>query len=160
MGRPRKPTHLKLLDGNPGKRPLPENEPKPMPIRPDMPKWLNKHGKKMWEELAEELERLRLLTRIDGQAFAAACQNWGIFVDCELFFKKSGRVMTIQRTDKNGNDLGEYSQARPEVAISNSALKLFKGFCAEFGLTPSSRAGINLADADADDTSIRKYLSG
>ena len=40
-GRPPKPTYLKVLEGNPGKRPLNENEPKPKPSAPKCPAWLS-----------------------------------------------------------------------------------------------------------------------
>ena len=39
-GRKPKPTALKVLEGNPGKRPLNENEPKPERKAPECPSWL------------------------------------------------------------------------------------------------------------------------
>lgn len=36
-GKKPKPTNLKILEGNPGKRPLNLNEPKPIPIAPECP---------------------------------------------------------------------------------------------------------------------------
>lgn len=39
-GRPRKPTALKLLEGDIHKKRMNMNEPKPRPIVPDPPKWL------------------------------------------------------------------------------------------------------------------------
>ena len=45
-GRKPKPTHLKVLAGNPGKRPLPKNEPKPKPIAPRCPQWLDPIARK------------------------------------------------------------------------------------------------------------------
>ena len=47
-GRP-KPTNLKLIEGNPGKRPLPGNEPKPKPKAPSMPSDLDYQAKKTWK---------------------------------------------------------------------------------------------------------------
>ena len=43
-----------------------------------------------WERLSPELERLGLLTVIDGEAFTAACQCWKTYVDCQRFLKKNG----------------------------------------------------------------------
>jgi len=53
-GRKRKPTVLKVLEGNPGKRPLNKNGPKPKPVAPKTPKHLNSVAKKEWKRVAAE----------------------------------------------------------------------------------------------------------
>nr|DAF38970.1 MAG TPA: terminase small subunit [Caudoviricetes sp.]DAJ57237.1 MAG TPA: terminase small subunit [Caudoviricetes sp.] len=152
-GRKNTPTQLKVLNGNPGKRPLNQNEPKPKPVMPECPSWLNGYAKKMWKDLGLELHKLGLLTNIDGQAFAAACQSYGIWVECEHVLKEKGRVMTIN------TERGEYNQQRPEVSIGNSALKNFRSFCSEFGLSPAARASITVADPDSEND-FSSLLSG
>lgn len=148
-----KPTALKLIEGNPGKRPLNVNEPKPKPKRPACPAWLNKEARKMWKRLAPELDRLGLLTVVDGEAFAAACQSYGIWAECEQILKAEGRTVLV------ATKAGEHEAARPEVAIGNAALKNFKMFCSEFGLTPSSRTGIHIDKTEEQDA-FRELLSG
>ena len=139
MSRPKKPTNLKVLEGNPGKRPLPENEPKPAPKAPKRPSWLTGEGRKMWDRLAPKLEKVGLLTEVDGEAFAAACQSWKDYVDCQKVIKKHGR------TYKYKNQGGfENETERPEVKAANKALEQFRSFCREFGLTPASRAKIEV----------------
>lgn len=146
-----KPTSLKLIEGNPGKRKLPENEPKPKPIAPDCPSWINADGKRMWKKLAPELERMGLLTIVDGEAFAAACHNYGLWLECERYFKKkvkdteTGESHTIGRTYlyTNKND-SENEIERPQVKIGQRALADFRSFCSEFGLTPASRTRIEV----------------
>ena len=137
-----RPTHLKVLDGNPGKRPLNQNEPKPKPISPTPPSWLRPIAKTMWKHLAPQLESLGLLTIIDGYALECACESYATWVICEKFIIRNG--MTYEATTKSGTLI----QKRPEVQISNSALLAFKSFAAEFGLTPSSRSGINIKPAE------------
>lgn len=154
-GRPRKPTNLKLLEGNPGRRPLPENEPKPRPVAPKRPAWLNSEAKRMWKRLAPELERLGLLTSVDGEAFAAACQAWGTYVECERLFK-SKDPETGQRMGRTYTYVNKAGQAniieRPEVRIGQKALEAFHRFCSEFGLSPASRARIAVkAEAEGFD---------
>ncbi len=153
-GRKPKPTSLKVLEGNPGKRPLPQNEPKPRPIAPQRPSWLTGEGKKMWDKLAPELERLGLLTTVDGEAFAAACQCWKIFVDCQRYLKKYG--MTYTYINKAG---AENELERPHVRIAQKALDQFKAFCTEFGLTPSSRTRIDAKQPEEEDP-MEALLSG
>lgn len=160
-GRPPKPTALKVLEGNPGKRPLNQHEPKPKPISPKCPAWLDKEAKKMWKDLAPKLERLGLLTVIDGAALAAACQRWACFVDCEKIIQKEGYVMEIERFDKQGNSIGIYEQQRPEVSIGRQALADFRAFCTEFGMTPASRSRISVEDVGKKNSSkLAGLLSG
>ena len=154
-GRKPKPTALKVLEGNPGKRPLPQNEPKPKPIAPERPTWLTGEGKKMWERLAPELERLGLLTALDGEAFAAACQRWGTYVDCQKYLKKHGRTYTY--TNKAG---AENEIERPQVKIAQKALDQFRAFCSEFGLTPSSRTRIEVKTLEGEEDPMEVLLSG
>lgn len=150
-GRPRKPTNLKVLEGNPGKRPLPQNEPKPQPISPKCPAWLASEGKKLWKQLIPELERLGLMTIMDGVAFEAVCQNYATWVRCEKYLKKNGLTFETETG---------YIQQRPEVAIGQKALAAVRAFCTEFGLTPASRARINIKPDDGKEDPMEALLSG
>lgn len=47
-GRKPKPIAIKELEGNPGKRPLNDAEPKPVRKAPPCPKWLEPEAKKEW----------------------------------------------------------------------------------------------------------------
>src|SRR4051812_21402132 len=61
-GRKPKPTHLKLLDGNPGKRPLNAGEPKPERRIPTCPAHLNPTAKAEWKRLARQMHVLGIVT--------------------------------------------------------------------------------------------------
>ena len=50
-GRKPKPTALKALEGNPGKRPLNEHEPVPPKATLRCPAWLEAEAKKEWKRL-------------------------------------------------------------------------------------------------------------
>ena len=64
-GRKPKPTALKKLEGNPGKRKLNTKEPMPGKGMPDCPKWLLPEAKKEWERLCVKLSEMGVLTEID-----------------------------------------------------------------------------------------------
>ena len=51
IGRPRKPTALKRAEGNPGKRPLNEREPKPESATPRCPAWLDDESGVEWRRV-------------------------------------------------------------------------------------------------------------
>ena len=70
-GRRPKPTRLKQLTGNPGKRPLNENEPKPEPNIPECPPELGPLAQREWNRLVGELGPLRILTHLGRGALAS-----------------------------------------------------------------------------------------
>jgi P27 family predicted phage terminase small subunit len=141
-GRKPKPTNLRVLQGNPGKRPLKTNEPKPRPVPPVMPAHLKGLAKEEWERVVPILERLGILTEVDGAALAGYCQSFARWVQCEKRLTSKGLTFTTP---------SGYVQQRPEVSMAQKYLQLVKSFCTEFGLTPSSRSRIELPDGDGDD---------
>ncbi len=75
-GRKPKPTALKKLEGNPGKRKLNTKEPVPEKGMPDCPKWLLPEAREEWKRLCQKLSEMGVLTEIDMAAFAAYCQSY------------------------------------------------------------------------------------
>ena len=75
-GRKPKPTAVKKLEGNPGKRKLNTKEPNPGKGMPDCPAWLLPEAKTEWIRLSEKLNQMGVLTEIDRSAFAAYCQSY------------------------------------------------------------------------------------
>jgi P27 family predicted phage terminase small subunit len=140
-GRKPKPTALKELEGNPGKRELNKNEPKPEKRAPRCPDWLNEEAKKEWRRTAKQLERLGILTEIDMAAFAGYCQAFARWKEAEEFISKHG---TIVKTPSG------YWQQVPQVSIAQTYLKIMHKFCEQFGLTPSARSRINADNAQHD----------
>lgn len=155
-GPPKKPTALKVLEGNPGKRPLPKNEPKPVPIAPKCPTWLHKDAKKEWKRIAPQLERLGLLTQIDMAALAGYCESWAQYKKAVEFLHKHDDVYPI--LDDDGEV--KYLQQVPQVSIANNALKNIRAFAAAFGLTPAARAGIEVQPLNKDKDPMEALLSG
>lgn len=130
-GRKPIPTAIKVLEGNPGKRPLNINEPKPQSKAAKCPSWLETEAKKEWRRVAKQLEQLGILTEVDMAAFAGYCQAYARWKDAEEFISKHG---TIVKTPSG------YWQQVPHVSISQTYLKIMGRFCEQFGLTPSARS--------------------
>ena len=154
-----KPVKLKLLEGNPGRRKLNMNEPKPLPIAPECPDWLLDDAKEEWKEMSATLERLGILTSIDKAAFAGYCQSYAKWKKAEEFIKKFGFTYKIPKKDKDGDVVSIFISAFPEVAIARSSLEHVRQFCAEFGLTPSSRGRISLPSNKEDEDPMEKLFN-
>lgn len=148
-GRPPKPTALKVLNGNPGKRPLNKLEPKPKPLLPKCPTWLDPVAKKEWRRVVPELERIGMLTCVDGAALEGYCQSYGRWVAAEQFIQKHGMVFKTP---------SGYLQQVPQVSIAQKYLQLVKAFCSEFGLTPCARTRIEVKQPTADDDPMEAIL--
>lgn len=140
-GRKPKPTAIKELEGNPGKRQLNVNEPKPDKNAPNCPDWLDDIAKAEWERVAKQLEDLGILTKVDMAAFAGYCVAYARWKEAEEFITKHG---TIVKTPSG------YWQQVPQVSIAQTYLKVMLKFCEQFGLTPSARSRI-VADKNTTD---------
>jgi len=74
------PTHLRLLKGNPSKRPIPaEPEPDVPENMPEPPAFLAPYARDEWWEVGPHLLRLRLLRGVDLTCFAAYCQSYAMW---------------------------------------------------------------------------------
>jgi P27 family predicted phage terminase small subunit len=144
-----KPTALKLLEGNPGKRPLNQTIMKQESIIPACPIWLEDEAKAEWNRITPELHNLRLLTKIDVTALVGYCQSWARYVEAEQYLSKNDTVFVTETG---------YMQQVPQVGMAQKYLKLCQSFMTEFGLTPSSRAKLSIPGENVDDD-MEKFLS-
>jgi P27 family predicted phage terminase small subunit len=138
-----KPVELRILEGNPGKRRLNDQRPKPTPTAPACPAWLPDEARAEWARVLPELERLGLITLVDAAALAGYCLAWAQLRQAQGILEEHGLTMTTA---------SGYEQQRPEVSIVHKCLGLIKSFSAEFGFTPSARGRMTVApQADEDD---------
>lgn len=130
-GRKPKPTVLKLVQGNPGRRPLNEAEPQPPTNMPLAPAHLGEEAKAEWDRLAGVLNEMGVLTEVDRAVLAAYCQAYGRWVEAETKLKETP---TLLKTP------GGYVQQSPWLSISNKQVEIMAKLMPELGLTPASRS--------------------
>lgn len=153
-GRKPKPSVVKALEGNPGRRSLNTGEPKPERKAPRCPSWLEEEAKKEWKRMARQLEHLGILTEIDMAAFAGYCQAYARWKEAEEYISENGAVIQTP---------SGYYQQIPQVSIAQTYLKIMNRFCEQFGLTPSSRCRIVTdkgEDEGSDTMEILLYKGG
>lgn len=148
-----KPTNLKVLQGNPGKRELNENEPKYNSseelLKP--PSYLSNYGKKEWKRISPLLLKNGLLTEADVSALAAYCQAYNRWLEAEKLIRTYGYTAM---TDK-GNII-----QRPEVGIANKAMDEMLKYGKEFGLTPSSRSSLHIDKPEEVEDPFMQFMRG
>jgi P27 family predicted phage terminase small subunit len=166
-GRKPLPTHLKLVTGNPGRRPLELNEPRPQPALPTVPEHLSDEAKVEWGRLAHELHELGILTRIDRASLAAYCQAYADWAEAEANLRRYGKMITspkrtVTRRRRDGSEVtetsGGYPMQSPFLAMRNKALELMHKFAIEFGMSPSSRSRVSVKTPGEADDPAHKYI--
>ena len=143
-----KPSKLKLVRGNPGKRPLNEAEPKPEPNAnvPAAPRHLSKDALKEWQRVCSDLVALGILTNLDRAALAAYCQSYGRWVQAERALAKiEGKADSLTVETQSGNTIQS-----PLVGIANKAMADMVRYSAEFGMTPSARTRVHAEPVQED----------
>ena len=137
------PTHLKLVNGNPGKRAIRKKEARPPPSEPTPPPHLSDDAKVEWGRVMSQLQRCGLMTEIDRAALAAYCQAYGRWVQAEKALARMGEkdLLTgaLMIKTSNGNAI-----QNPLVGTANKAMELMLKAAAEFGMTPSARSRIDV----------------
>lgn len=138
-GRKPTPTALRVLRGNPGRRPLPENEPTPpTPEKlPAPPSYLQGKARKEYFRLGRTLLKAGLLTELDVPMLVLYCEYWQRYREAEEQLEKYGAVLVGQ------NKIPFQS---PYLAISNRAKAEARKILVEFGMSPSARTRVKVAN--------------
>lgn len=136
------PPALKRLRGNPGGRRLPKGDPPeppgagipPPPARLSRARSgsLRKRAAAYWIQYAPPLHERGLLTPLDLLVFEVLCRQAAL-------------------AERAGLEL-EKDFSRPRALVYRDAVARLVSIAAEFGLTPSSRAGLTLPQAPVLDT--------
>lgn len=144
-GRKSKPTALKLLDGNPGNRPINQHEPTPAKVYdPPPPAGFDKPQSAKWAEVSGKLAKCRVLTELDLDALEIYCREWVNLQIAIADVAKRGKMVKGRR-GKTWNP--EWTQLKHSQLVCRSIM-------AEFGMTPSTRTGLV---ASADETGKSRW---
>jgi len=160
-GRKPTPTAMKLLRGNPGKRAISKDEPKPKsPAMPQPPSGLSGPARSEWRRMAPKLHEMGILTLIDRAAFAGYCVAYARFVESSQHVRDEGAVITLYKEDKRTGALLPVSSRRNAWAIElDRAMAQMQSYLSEFGLSPSSRSRVHTtAGAGKSEDPLEAYL--
>ena len=149
-GRKPKPTAIKELEGNPGKRALNHKEPQPREGLPSRPAHLHGAAAIEWNRVVKELQEMGVLTRVDRAVLASYCVAYGHWVDAEQHLQEEGAVIETTFGNKVQN---------PYLSISKRSMDQMVKFAAEFGMTPSSLSRLK-SEAPTEAEELEKMLFG
>jgi len=137
-----KPTHLKVLEGNPGKRPI-VPEPKPRPKPPPCPPHLRAKARAWWKRVVPELHRLGLITLVDWELLAQGA-------DCLQTYQEAQTALT-KRGSNTYTTPGGVHREYPELKMMRDARAEWIRIVSHFGLSPSARVGLGDPAAKKED---------
>ena len=143
-GRHSQPTKIKALRGNPGKRPLPENEPQPIASTGKAPAWLTGKAKAIWNSIVPPLLACGILTALDEQLLGRYCETIGLYRKCRDLLSSGGPVLDGKRN--------------PAGTTMNDCLVQLRLMEVELGLTPSARSRLTTNPLDRREDSLESFL--
>lgn len=135
-GRRPKPTKLKILNGNPGKRPLPGDEIDPGSGAPDMPSWLPHAAQDEWRRIVPRLLALGLLSDVHLGALVGYCEA---FAEVKLCLETLAAGAFVETPSG--------LKTHPAARLKDAASKRMKGYLVEFGLTPAAQSKVHAEPA-------------
>ena len=162
-----KPTAIRVFEGNAGNLPLPENEPKPKRaeelqcsewMEADCPYMsgdgkfpLHQISKKIWDEMAPELDLLGVLKGIDFGKFTRYCETFARWLKMKAFIDKNGETYPVYGTVYVTNPETNITKMEktlkqlkmfPQVAIYLKLGDALRKYEEEFGIGAASRTRI------------------
>jgi P27 family predicted phage terminase small subunit len=142
------PTAIKILRGNPGHRPLPENEPTPE-LGAEMPEGLSSEAARHWPKISALLEDMGVLTNVDAQALALYCE---VFARWRYACTQLARYGLVVKSPSG------YPIQSPYLAIENRAQDQMVALMREFGMTPASRTKVSSVKPKQKENSFLRLM--
>lgn len=148
-GRKPKPTVMKLVQGNPGRRPINKDEPKPPSMDAACPAELTDPvSQREWAEtIVPAIERGQI-TSAERVMAIAHCELWATW---RSQITDAARHPHVVATGANN-----YPTPNPARGMANKTLQLLLKVDAELGLTPTSRTRVS---ASAPSTTVASPLA-
>lgn len=143
------PTALRILRGNPSKRPLPEDEPQP-PAGAPMPDGLSEGAARHWPKIAKILEDCGVLTAMDVAALALYCETFARWRHASDQLARFGPLIK----GRFGPSLSPY------LLIADKSHAQMVTLLREFGMTPSARTRVRAQPSKAKKSRLLTLLHG
>lgn len=140
-GRHPKPTALKVIEGNRGKRAMNKQEPDPTYLRDlDPPAWLSAQAKDVWNEVAPALAAAKLLTEADVQMLAMGCV--AIAQHRYAVNRVGDDLVKSKHEISDGNAVSVGEHINPWMLVQSMTFKQAMAVFQQFGMSPAARTRI------------------
>lgn len=130
-----KPTHLKLLAGNPGHRPLPADEPQPDGDLRDAPEYFTANQARIWRYCIENAPE-GLLKRLDTNVLERFVIAKAQFEEATRKVEELGLLVIVSKKNTAIN---------PYLSIQRNAAKQMRAASDELGFSPAARTRVKVS---------------
>ena len=142
MGRPKKPTVLKILQGE--KRPcrLNKSEPKPEVKATRCPSFLKGYARREYNRLAPKLAGMGLMSDLYINALAQYCKAMQRWIEAERTLASKGDLYVA---------INGVVKMSPKLQVAKLSFEQTCKIASEFGFTPSAMAHLSVETPDEED---------
>ena len=134
------------------------DEPQSEPGAPRCPAWMGTDAKHVWRQVVPLLEEMGVLSKINSNTLARYCSIWVRWKKADAFLREHGEVYPVKDDEGQVKSFTEWPQVGIASRLGTELLKIEQNF----GMTPSSRAGIQVAkpDGKAKNDKTRFFKTG
>lgn len=150
-GRKQKPTSLKLVTGNPGKREIKAKaaaEALAPDLKPTPPPWFPEEAKEFWTPIFKILRAMQIAKESDKTALGLLCMSLQDMKAAHLQIETEGYVVPT----------AEGVKTNPHYQVKSKAMLIAIRLLSEFGMTPTSRARVLGLAAPAEADPLSAFL--
>lgn len=142
-GRKKKPSAIKKLNGNPGKRKVNQKEPQYGEItHVDPPTYMKPDGKKVWHSLIGLLIDEGVLQVTDLHVLEVFCNSYAVYRLANRKLNQMGILITTPKGDLKKN---------PAATLINETTRQMATYGAMLGLDPASRQALTGTGGEEED---------
>jgi P27 family predicted phage terminase small subunit len=145
------PTKLKLLRGNPGRRPI-RDEPQPTGL-PVLPEGMSTAARAVWDRIIRDYEATGVLTGVDADALRVYCEAVVRYEHAAQLLEKSGPL--VKGAERRGGELVK----NPLHQIVRDNAELVRAFARELGFTPSARSALSEVKPKGDADPLAEWMA-
>lgn len=164
-GRPRKPDHLKIIDGDPNKERINYDAPQPQDAVLIPPWPLSDKALEIWNRLAPDMKSNGIFTTWDADAFAQACDCLAMYwtfremLEDEHYIDvdKDGKVIASMKYVARGAAGGVIKS--PYWQMMRDAHAMAMVTLSRFGMTPADRSKLSVKDSDGNMGGLDELIS-
>lgn len=155
MARPRKPDHLKIVEGDREDR-INRNAPIPQAASDVPPVELSDQAREWWDSLAPDMRDKGVLTDWDAVAFAMGCDVMALFFEFRRLLDSEQNLEASKYTDR-GSGGGVIKS--PYWQMMRDAHAMSMQTFARFGMTPADRTKLSTRSEDGTPTALDELIS-
>jgi len=154
-----KPTALRILQGNPGKRPLNKSEPQPLKGLPAIPDWLTIYPRAVenWQREGEILTRIGVMTEADQGVFAMRCYHFDQFLTMAEQIRREGRTIEVVTVVNKAPVIKVVTH--PLIKQLEVTIVEYRRLGSLLGLDPATRSRIRVGNKGEQKDKLAEFLS-